>query len=145
MKPENENKIFAVIDTNVLVSALIATKVESYPLIVVAYVFTGVITPVFNDEILAEYQEVLSRNKFNLNQQDIEQTMSFFKSVGVNVQRTETTDEVFTDAKDIVFYEVKLSKSDSYLVTGNKKHFPQKPFVITPKEMVEICIALKNS
>ena len=107
MKPEIENKIFAVIDTNVLVTALIATKVESYPLMVVAYVFTGVITPVFNNEILAEYQEVLSRSKFNLNQQDIEQTMSFFKSVGVNVQHTETTDEVFTDAKDIVFLSLR--------------------------------------
>ena len=44
----------------------------------------------------------------------------------------------FPDPKDIVFYEVTLSKEDAYLVTGNKKHFPDKPIVVTPAEMVEI-------
>lgn len=42
------------------------------------------------------------------------------------------------DPKDVVFYEVALSKEDAYLVTGNKKHFPNKPIVVTPAEMVEI-------
>ena len=46
--------------------------------------------------------------------------------------------EHFPDPKDIVFYEVTLSKEDAYLVTGNKKHFPDKPIVVTPAEMVEI-------
>ena len=40
--------------------------------------------------------------------------------------------------RNIVFYEVALSKEDAYLVTGNKKHFPQKPIVVTPAEMLEI-------
>ena len=40
--------------------------------------------------------------------------------------------------KDVVFYEVTLSKEDAYLVTGNIKHFPQKPFVVTPAEMIAI-------
>ena len=40
-----------------------------------------------------------------------------------------------------MFYEVALSKDDAYLVTGNKKHFPQTPIVVTPAEMLEI---LKN-
>lgn len=35
-------------------------------------------------------------------------------------------------------YEVSLSKDGSFLVTGNLKHFPQKSFVITPAEMVEL-------
>ena len=34
--------------------------------------------------------------------------------------------------------EVSLSKDGSFLVTGNIKHFPQKSFVITPTEMVEL-------
>ena len=33
---------------------------------------------------------------------------------------------------------VTLSKDDAYLVTGNIKHFPKKPFVVTPAEMVAI-------
>ncbi len=27
---------------------------------------------------------------------------------------------------------------NSYLVTGNLKHFPVKPYVVTPKEMLDI-------
>ena len=33
---------------------------------------------------------------------------------------------------------VTLSDTDAYLVTGNIKHFPVKPYVVTPKEMLEI-------
>jgi hypothetical protein len=29
-------------------------------------------------------------------------------------------------------------KDDAYLVTGKKKHFPKKPIVVTPAEMLEI-------
>ena len=48
---------------------------------------------------------------------------------------------MFSDADDIVFYEIVLTgrkTTDAYLVTGNIKHFPVKPFVVTPKEMLDI-------
>ena len=48
------------------------------------------------------------------------------------------SDEFLPDPKDMVFYEVALSKEDAYLVTGNTKHFPKKPIVVTPAEMLEI-------
>ena len=38
----------------------------------------------------------------------------------------------------MVFYEVALSKENTYLVTGNTKHFPKKPIVVTPAEMLDI-------
>ena len=50
--------------------------------------------------------------------------------------------EYFPDPKDVVFYEVALSKEDAYLVTGNKKHFPQTLIVVTPAEMLEILESL---
>ena len=42
--------------------------------------------------------------------------------------------------KNVVFYAVTLSAQDkdALLVTGNGKHFPKKPFVVTPAELVEI-------
>lgn len=46
--------------------------------------------------------------------------------------------ESFPDSDDAVFYEVALSKEDAFLVTGNIKHFPKKPIVVTPAEMLEI-------
>lgn len=38
----------------------------------------------------------------------------------------------------VVFYEVALSKEGSYVVTGNQKHFPKSPIVVTPAEMLQI-------
>ena len=103
-----------------------------------ANVFSGDITPVFNDEIIEEYQVVLSREKFHLNPQDIDTALSAITDYGLNLERTPDVDESFPDPKDLVFYEVKMSKDDAYLVTGNTKHFPKKPFVVTPREMVHI-------
>lgn len=41
----------------------------------------------------------------------------------------------------MVFYEIVLTVRQiegAYLVTGNKKHFPIKSFIVTPREMLEI-------
>lgn len=37
-------------------------------------------------------------------------------------------------------YYVVMEKRDdnSYLVTGNKKHFPIEPFILTPREFLDI-------
>lgn len=51
------------------------------------------------------------------------------------------TKETPTDTKDTVFYEVTMDArqaSDAFLVTGNIKDFPKKPFVVTPAEMMRI-------
>ena len=96
------------------------------------------IVPLYNDEILEEYKSVLSRPKFHLNRSLIETVIKAIITDGVNRDRTPTADIEFPDPKDIVFYEVALSVEDSYLITGNIRHFPVKPFVVTPAEMVLI-------
>ena len=132
-----DDKLYAVIDTNVVVSALISKNPSSSPLAVLAHVFSGAITPVFNEEIISEYRDVLSRDKFNLNPLDVEEALRIIIDYGLALNRAKS-DEVFPDPKDIVFYEVALSKEGSYLVTGNSKHFPKTPIVVTPAEMLEI-------
>lgn len=139
------DKVYAVIDTNVIVSALISKKAESYPLSVMAHVYSGGIVPVFNSEIINEYKDVLSRDKFHLNQSDIDLALKAVTSYGLNLERTKVNDEAFPDPKDIVFYEVKMSKDDAYLVTGNIKHFHKKPFVVTPREIIEILDSKKET
>ena len=50
-------------------------------------------------------------------------------------------DEYLPDPDDAVFYEIVMEARkdvDAYLVTGNLKHFPEKAFVVTPKEMMDI-------
>lgn len=130
--------VYAVIDTNVIVSALISSNPESYPLSVLAHVYSGTIIPLLNDEILKEYRDVLSREKFHITPADIDEALKVMENYGLNLERTKVENEVFPDPKDIMFYEVKMSKEDAYLVTGNIKHFPKNPFVVTPKEMIMI-------
>lgn len=56
---------YAVIDTNVLVSALLSSHENAATVQVVSKLFSGDVIPVFSDDILAEYNEVLRRKKFH--------------------------------------------------------------------------------
>lgn len=129
--------IYAVIDTNVLVSALLASHADSATVMVMNAIISGEIIPMYNEEILNEYEEVLNRKKFRFSESLIKQYLSFFSSVGISSNRVHSA-EVFPDSKDVVFYEVALSKEDAFLVTGNIKHFPKTPIVVSPAEMLKI-------
>ena len=136
-------KIYAVIDTNVIVSALYSHKTNAATILVLNYLTQGVLQPLVNNEILAEYKEVLFRKKFNFSPKLVMEWLQFFETYGISTERT-TTAEKFIDEKDIVFYEVTLSVEDSFLITGNKKHFPQTPHVVSPAEMIAILTLLKK-
>ena len=58
-------KYYAILDTNVLVSAML--KRGSVPNQVVMEALNGDIIPVLNEEIFSEYEEVLKRPKFKFN------------------------------------------------------------------------------
>ena len=129
--------IKAVIDTNVIVSAYITKNPEAATSKVWEAVLQCKLTPIFNDEILSEYSEVLHREKFGIPEHLIKWALDTIVTNGVRGERV-LSDEFFPDQKDVVFYEVAMSKEDAYLVTGNTKHFPKKPIVVTPAEMLEI-------
>lgn len=129
--------IKAVIDTNVIVSAYITKNLEAATSKVWEAVLQCKLTPIFNDEILSEYSEVLHREMFGIPKHLIKWALDTIVTNGVRGERV-LSDEFFPDQKDVVFYEVAMSKEDAYLVTGNTKHFPKKPIVVTPAEMLEI-------
>ena len=133
-------KYYAVIDTNVIVSALL--KWNSVPGVVLQAVFNGFVVPVYNDEILNEYRNVLNRPKFGFSSELISETISQIESLGVMENALETVAEAMPDPKDIVFYSIALSHgktAETHLVTGNVKHFPANPIVvITPRQMLDI-------
>ena len=131
-------RLYAVIDTNVIVSSFFSLDGSSNPAEVIKAVFEGIVTPLYNDEILEEYKDVLSRAKFPFNSEQIDTIISAFHDLGVETERTPAINETFPDPDDILFYEVAISVKDALLVTGNKKHFPEKSFVITPTELVAI-------
>ena len=132
-------KYYAVIDTNVIVSALL--KWNSVPGVVLQAVFNGFVVPVYNDEILNEYRNVLNRPKFGFSSELISETISQIESLGVMGNALETVAEAMPDPKDIVFYSIALSHgktAETHLVTGNVKHFPANPIVVTPRQMLDI-------
>lgn len=131
--------IYAVIDTNVLVSALLTQNDESATVKVLDAIFQGKIVPLLNEEIVAEYEDVLHRSKFHFTPSLVDQYLISICQMGIPSERIHS-EEDFPDEDDIVFYEVALSKEDAYLVTGNKKHFPQSPIVVTPAEMLEFLV-----
>ncbi|MCQ2067649.1 MAG: putative toxin-antitoxin system toxin component, PIN family [Bacteroidaceae bacterium] len=133
-----EKQILAVIDTNVIVSALLNHDGESIPSIVLTNVISGNITPLYNEDIISEYKDVLSRDNFPFRQEDIESTIDLFVKKGILIDSTVPIKENYPDLDDVVFYEVAMSMDGTYLVTGNIKHFPINSMVVTPAEMVEI-------
>ena len=132
---------YAVIDTNVLVSAML--KWNSVPGNVMELVFTGSIIPIYNAEILKEYREVLSRPKFHFVEDIVDDVLEGLENRGISIE-AETVDIVLPDPKDRVFYEVVLEErktEEAYLVTGNIKHFPVETFIVTPRKMLDLVLS----
>ena len=129
--------IYAVIDTNVLVSALITHNSEAATAKVVSLMVEGDFIPLYDGKIIEEYQEVLHRTKFNLLPGVADSLISFILEHGIESSRTAFM-ESMPDEDDRVFYEVALSHEESFLVTGNLKHYPQTPKIITPADFVGV-------
>ena len=131
-------KYYAVIDTNVIVSSML--KKESIPGQIVQSISENIITPILNEEILNEYVEVLSRNKFGFKNEEIESLLAVIKSNAIFLERKQTLED-FVDKDDIVFFEIVMSARstmDAFLVTGNMKHYPIRSYIVTPSQMMEI-------
>ena len=56
-------KIYAVLDTNVIVSSMLTRNQFSPTRLIMTMVRDGGVIPMINDDILEEYSEVLSRCK----------------------------------------------------------------------------------
>ena len=131
-------KYYAILDTNVLVSAML--KAKSIPNRIVAEAMDGDIIPILNDNIITEYEEVLRRPKFNFEEHTLRVFLDELKRRAIYVD-TDIINYMLPDPKDIVFYAVLMEKrknDEAYLVTGNIKHYPVRTFIVTPREMLDI-------
>ena len=129
--------IYAVIDTNVLVSALITHNPEAATAKVVRLLLNQGFIPMYDGNIIAEYEDVLHRPKFPILPDVADALISEILGCGLEVSRI-AFEEPMPDEDDRVFYEVTLSKNDSFLVTGNLKHYPVSPQVISPADFLAI-------
>ena len=130
--------LYAVIDTNVLVSAFL--KENSIPRYVIKAMYAGNILPIYNAEIIAEYTAVLHRPKFRVPPAAVDVAVNETQEIGLKFDGIPVK-EPMPDPKDIVFYAVTLharEKLETYLITGNIKHFPIEPFIVTPHQVLGI-------
>lgn len=129
-------RCYAVIDTNVLISAVISKKSDAATVKVLRKVFDGSICPIYNSKILEEYNEVLRRPKFHLQEQTVAVVISAIKQFGIELNLM-TSSETMIDEDDRIFLDTAMAFEGSFLVTGNMKHFPNLPIVVSPEQMLD--------
>ena len=112
-----------VIDTNIIVSALLNPKGACY--IFLDRVLAGAYDIVASEAIIAEYNEVLRRSQFGFDEEDVDYLVEWFYSnaLMVEVSEKDYLEDSMIDEKDIPFYIV-AKATKSRLVTGNIKHYP---------------------
>ena len=132
-------KYYVVIDTNVIVSGLIA-KQDTNVYKVLSLLYSGDIIPLYSKEVLDEYKMVLSRAKFNLKKSHIGRFINILKTNGIKVAPRHLDVEL-PDQDDIIFYELVMDKTikrNKYLITGNIKDYVKNPIIMTPDEFIEM-------
>jgi len=138
--------LYAVIGTNVLVSALL--DIHSNPGKVLLSVFRGETVPLLNAELIAEYRCVLGRKKFQFPADLVDIVMGRLLAVGAILPAIGGKYPEVRDPKDCCFYALTMTgrlSEDTLLITGNIRHFPPKPFVVTPAKFVEMLNANRQT
>ena len=130
-------KIYAVVDTNVLVAALLSKNVDSATIKVLKEISGGNIIPLYHSKILAEYTDVLNRDKFPIKKETAKGIIDIVKTFGIEVEPL-STGVTLPDRDDLIFYEVMKAKEDdgAYLITGNLKHYPREKTIMTPAKVI---------
>jgi putative PIN family toxin of toxin-antitoxin system len=113
--------IRVVLDTNIIVSALLQPLGPPARIYVLA--LGGAIQLCVSAKTYAEYEEVISRPRFQRSQDDIACTLQAIREKGFWVRPAESV-RVCADPDDDVFLERAQAAQADYLVTGNLKHFP---------------------
>jgi putative PIN family toxin of toxin-antitoxin system len=128
-----------VLDTNVLVSALLST--QGPPAKLWDALGAGRYLLAYDPRILHEYQDVLSRPKFGFTAPEVADMFGVIARSGEIVIPT-TALPPLTDPDDTPFLEVAASTPDRVLVTGNGKHYPRQTrhgvAVFSPREALAL-------
>ena len=128
--------IYAVSDTNVIVSSLLTRNHDSATARVMNAVYEGKVIPLVCDEILGEYEEVLHRAQLKLDPAKCDYILSLIRDQAEPMHPIHT-DASMPDEDDRIFFEIALAGQDvfdSRLVTGNIKDYPKADFVVSPSE-----------
>ena len=123
-----------VFDTNVIVSAHLSPF--GVPARLLCEIYARRLRMAYDFRILAEYREVLGRNKFGLSSLAVSGFLQVVEDQ--HLVNPVPLKRSLPDPDDLIFLEVAHATSDRVLVTGNTKHYPQKcrgvVQVLTPAE-----------
>jgi putative PIN family toxin of toxin-antitoxin system len=127
-----------VLDTNVLVSALLNTK--GVPAQIWDLVLAGHLHLYVDQRILLEYYNVLRRPEFGFALDVVNSILAFIDDNADRVIALPLP-SVSIDPKDQIFVETAVAAKADYLVTGNLKHFThlQKYHIriASPKQLLD--------
>ena len=131
--------VYAVIDTNVIVSSLLTHNVESPTVGIIKAIRERGLIPIYSEYLLSEYMDVLTRSKFSLPKDISEGVLALFIEYGIQYEPSDDNIDL-PDPDDVPIYLIMMETRDlnSYLVTGNVRHFPEVDYVVTPKKMMEL-------
>jgi uncharacterized protein len=133
--------IRVVIDTNVLVSALISA--EGNEALVLLAIHHGLVMPCFSGEIMEEYSGVMRRPKFRFSSPEIEAMLELVRRRGTAIEGAPKYG-LSPDPGDDKFIACVLASGAEFLVTGNKRHFPEEHMgrarVVSAKEFIEFVV-----
>jgi len=124
-----------LIDTNVLVSALM--NFNANPGKILSLILNLKVKIVYDNRILFEYIDVISREKFGFDEEIISGLINFIKDEGT-FANANSINIKFEDESDKKFYELFKTANVDYLVTGNKKHFPKEKGIVSPREFLDL-------
>jgi putative PIN family toxin of toxin-antitoxin system len=132
-----------VLDTNVLVSGL--HNPNGIPGRIVDLLLAGKLTLLYNDAILGEYADVLSRPHLNISDEQAQAVVGYIRLSGERVFAMPLSADTLPDPDDLVFAEVAMTANAESLATGNRKHFTglkeHGVEVLSPAEFLEKFLA----
>jgi putative PIN family toxin of toxin-antitoxin system len=127
-----------VLDTNVLVSAMVAP--DGAPRQVVDWIVEGRHELVVDDRILCEYRRVLCRPDLDIRPEEAETILERIEEVALHVEVDQPSVRL-PDQSDSKFVECALQTKAHCVVTGNRKHFPSGVCggvrILSPREFVD--------
>jgi len=128
------NGIRAVLDTNVIVSALLSPS--GNPAKIHRMFLDRLLSIAYSEKILAEYLDVLRRPRLHISVGEADRVIDAIRQLGEKV--TPIPSKIYMiDEDDRIFYDAAKS-AEAYLITGNTRHYPQDAFILTPTEFLEL-------
>jgi putative PIN family toxin of toxin-antitoxin system len=131
--------ITVVLDTNVLVSSLLSAT--SSPAKILDRILENEIQVIYDDRILGEYEEVLSRPELHIAPPRMTAVIAALELNGRYVESEPLSAEGYTDPDDMMFVEAFRASHADALVTGNLRHYKplleQNAMVLTPAQFLE--------